>query len=288
MTSAATSRATLIGLGAIALWGLLALLTTASGPIPPFQMAAMTFAVGGTLGLAVTVARGQLHALRQPPKVWALGIGGLFGFHALYFAALRLAPPAEANLINYLWPLFIVFFSALLLPGETVRPRHILGAALGFAGMLLLAFGGEKGISGFQWQYATGFAFAAASSVVWALYSVLSRRMSAVPTDAVTGFCLVTALLAFICHLLLEVTVWPVGAIQWVSILAAGLGPVGAAFFLWDIGMKQGDIRLLSVASYATPVLSTFALIIAGFASPGLALLGACGLIVAGAVVASR
>ena len=38
---------------------------------------------------------------------------------------------------------------------------------------------------------------------------------------------------------------------------ALGLGPVGAAFFLWDIGMKKGDLRFLGVASYATPMIST-------------------------------
>ena len=93
--------ATLIGSGAILLWSLLALFTAASGAVPPFQLAAMTFLVGGLLGCASWVVRPSgLSALRQPVSVWALGIVGLFGYHALYFAALRLAPPAEAGLIS--------------------------------------------------------------------------------------------------------------------------------------------------------------------------------------------
>ena len=36
-------------------------------------------------------------SLRQPLVVWLVGVGGLFGYHALYFLALRFAPPAEAG-----------------------------------------------------------------------------------------------------------------------------------------------------------------------------------------------
>jgi drug/metabolite transporter (DMT)-like permease len=75
---------------------------------------------------------------------------------------------------------------------------------------------------------------------------VLSRRLAAVPTDAVTGFCAATALLAGLCHLLLEKTIWPQTLSQWLALVALGIGPVGAAFYTWDIGMKRGDIRVLA------------------------------------------
>ena len=110
--------ATLIGFTAILMWSLLSLLTVASGTVPPFQLAAMTFAIGGGIGAATWLVRpGAARALKQPWPVWALGVGGLFGYHALYFLALRLAPPAEAQLVSYLWPVLIVLLSALL-PGE--------------------------------------------------------------------------------------------------------------------------------------------------------------------------
>ena len=101
--------ATLIGFTAILMWSLLSLLTVASGTVPPFQLAAMTFAIGGALGAATWLFRpGGARALKQPWQVWALGVGGLFGYHALYFLALRLAPPAEAQLVSYLWPVLIL------------------------------------------------------------------------------------------------------------------------------------------------------------------------------------
>jgi drug/metabolite transporter (DMT)-like permease len=280
-----TRTATTIGLTAILLWSMLALFTAATGTIPPFQLNAMTFLVGGLVGVASWIARPQgLKALRQKPVVWALGVGGLFGYHALYFAALRWAPPAESGLINYLWPLLIVLFSSFL-PGEHLRRAHIVGALLGFAGVIVLIAG--RGAFDARAEYMPGYLCAFVAAFVWAGYSVLSRRFGQVPTDAVAGFCLVTSLLSLVCHLIFETTVWPETTTQWLALVALGIGPVGAAFYVWDIGMKQGDIRFLGVASYATPVLSTLLLVVAGYAALTLSLALACGLIVAGALVAT-
>jgi drug/metabolite transporter (DMT)-like permease len=270
-------RATLIGFSAILMWSLLALLTVASGRVPPFQLAALTFAIGGTIG-AVWVARARAwSALRQPPAVWALGVCGLFGYHALYFIALRFAPPAEAGLLNYLWPLLIVLFSGLL-PGEHLRLRSLAGALLGLAGTVMLFAG--KGLAP-ALDHAAGYGAAFCAAFVWAGYSVLSRRFSSVPTAAVAGFCLVTALLATLFHLAFETTVWPENAGQWLAVLALGVGPVGIAFYAWDIGVKRGDIRLLGVASYAAPILSTMALVLAGYAEAS-GTLGLAAMLIAG------
>ncbi|NNM71112.1 aromatic amino acid exporter YddG [Enterovirga aerilata] len=277
--------ATLTGFGAAALWALLALFTAATGPVPPFQLLAMTFAIGGGLGVLSWPFRpGAAASLVQKPAVWALGVAGLFGYHALYFAALKLAPPAESGLINYLWPLLIVLFSSFL-PGERLRAQHVAGALLGFAGVVVLVAG--RGALEIRPEYWAGYLCAFACAFVWAGYSVLSRRVAAVPTDAVTGFCLATAALGFLCHLLFERTVWPQAGLQWAAVIANGLGPVGAAFYLWDIGMKRGDIRLLGIGSYAIPVVSTGILILAGFAEPTWSLALACALIASGAVVAT-
>src|SRR6186713_3408447 len=133
--------ATLIGLTAILMWSLLSVMTVATGKIPAFQLAAMTFAIGGLVGLLTWIGRGEAtKSLRQPLIVWVVGVGGLFGYHALYFLALRFAPPAEAGLLNYLWPLLIVLFSSLL-PGERLASHHIIGALLGLAGTVLLFAG---------------------------------------------------------------------------------------------------------------------------------------------------
>lgn len=275
---------TLYGLLAILLWGLLALLTAATKGVPPFLLTALTFTVGGGLGLALLAARGRLHLLVQPPAAWALGVGGLFGYHAVYFAALKTAPPAEASLIAYLWPLLIVLFSALL-PGERLTVRQVIGALAGFAGVIVLALskGGIGQGNTIPWL---GYGLALACAFIWSGYSVLSRRAAHVPTEAVVGFCLATAVLALGCHLIWEPRGLPSSPATWAAIAALGLGPVGAAFFLWDIGMKRGDIRFLGTASYAAPVISTLALVATGEAQAGLALGLACAMIVGGALIA--
>jgi drug/metabolite transporter (DMT)-like permease len=281
--------ATAVGSVAILLWSCLALLTAGSGTVPPFELAALTFAIGGTFGLVWAALRGRLHELRQPPVVWLLGVGGLFGYHALYFAALRLAPPAEAGLIAYLWPLLIVLFSALL-PGESLAARHVVGAIMGFAGVIVLVAGKQfaqgAGLS-LDSRYLPGYFLAFCCAFVWSTYSVLSRRFKSVPTDAVAGFCCVTAVLAALCHALFEQNVLPSSAAQWLAVLGLGLGPVGLAFYVWDFGVKRGDIKMLGVASYAAPVLSTLILVGAGFASATWSLAVACLLIVSGALIAS-
>src|ERR1700761_7668016 len=203
-----TSRtAPLIGLTAILMWSLLAVLTVATGKIPAFQLAAMTFAIGALVGFSTWLGRPDAFAvLRQPALVWMVGVGGLFGDHALDFLALRFAPPAEAGLLNYLRPLLIVLFSSLL-PGERLASHHIIGALLGLAGTVLL-FAGNSG-HGFAPGQVPGLIAAFVAAFVWAAYSVLSRRFKAVPTDAVAGFCLATAALAALMHVSLEKTVWP-------------------------------------------------------------------------------
>jgi drug/metabolite transporter (DMT)-like permease len=277
--------ATLIGLSAILMWSLLAVLTVATGAIPAFQLAAMTFAIGAAAAAIGWIVRpGAIRALRQPPLVWAVGVGGLFGYHALYFLALRLAPPAEAGLLNYLWPLLIVLFSSFL-PGERLKPHHVAGALLGLIGTALLFAGNGAALQPANWP---GLAAAFVAAFVWATYSVLSRRLKAVPTDAVAGFCFVTALLAALVHGLIETTVWPQGAMPWLAITALGVGPVGAAFYAWDIGMKRGDIRIIGAASYATPLLSTGFLILAGYAKPTASLALAAALIAGGGLLAAK
>ncbi|MBN9528528.1 MAG: EamA family transporter [Alphaproteobacteria bacterium] len=286
MTDHRRARATLVGAGALLLWACLAVFTTATGAVPPFLLTALSFGVAFLMALTKWLVRGEAigRHLRQPWPVWAVGLGGLFGYHALYFLAIKTAPPVEASLICYLWPLLIVLFSALL-AGETLAWFHLVGVGAGLAGTVLIV--GAKGVAP-STDYLVGYAAALGCAIVWSLYSVLSRRVARdVPTDAVGGFCGATALLALICHLAFETTVWPASAGEWLAVLALGLGPVGAAFFLWDHGVKQGDIKTLGVAAYATPLLSTLILLATGQGSPSWSLALAAALIVGGAVLGS-
>ncbi|CDM59477.1 MULTISPECIES: DMT family transporter [Rhizobium] len=278
-------RATLIGFTAILMWSFLALLTAASGKMPPFQLSAICFAIGSIPGIVVlTLNPSRLALLKQPAKVWIVGIAGLFGYHFLYFTALRNAPAVEAGLIAYLWPLLIVVGSALL-PGERLRWYHIVGALAGLCGTFLIV--GRNGIN-FDGAYAVGYGAAFLCAFTWSGYSLLTRRFDAVSTDVVTGFCMATSILSLICHLGLETTIWPETGLEWLGVLGLGLFPVGAAFYAWDFGVKNGDIQILGSASYAAPLLSTIILTIFGFADPSWRIAFACLLVTGGAVLAAQ
>jgi drug/metabolite transporter (DMT)-like permease len=284
-TVPSSKAATLLGIGAILLWATLASLTALSSAIPPFETTAIVFLIGGAVVLLAAATQGRLaHAIPTPASL-ALGVAGLFGYHALYFAALKLAPPAEASLIASLWALFTVLFSALL-PGHRLRGAHVVGAMLGLAAAAVLVWHklgtGERGPTG-----TLGFALALACAFVWSSYSVLSRLFAHVPSESIAAACLVTSALAFVSSLAFETWV-PPEPTSWLALIGLGLGPVGAAFLLWDIGMKRGSVPLLGVFSYASPILSTALLVALGLADATWSLAVASALMVAAAAIATR
>ena len=276
---ASQRTATLTGLAAILLWASLAVLTTATGNLPPFQVLAVSFGIAALLGLARAALRGAAgwRELRQPGAALALSTLALFGYHALYFIALKRAPAVEANLLNYLWPLLIVVFAGLV-GGVTVRAGQWAGTLLGLVAAALLVTRGH----GLQVDRAhvPGYLAALGAAVIWAAYSVLNRRFAEVPTAAITVACAGVAVLGAAVHLLFERTVAP-DATQWLVLAVMGAGPVGAAFWLWDHGTKRGDIALLGSLSYLAPLISTALLVVTG-ATPATVTLGLAALLILG------
>lgn len=271
-------HALLAALGAIALWGLLAALSLRLRAWPPFLLVGAALLVGSLCGIH------RLREWRVPLRVVALGVYGLFGFHFLLFMALRLAPPVEANLVNYLWLLLIVVLAPAILPGAGLRARQLAGACAGFLGAALLVTGGELR---FDPAHSTGYALALGSALVWATYSLMTKRLAGFPTAAIGLACAASGALALGCHALFEARHVPAPAdLAWLA--ALGLGPMGAAFFLWDHALKHGDPRRIGALAYLTPLLSTLALVAIGAGELTPATLAAIVLIVGGAAVGAR
>ncbi len=280
-------RATLIGFTAVLTWGLLAFFSKLAGNLPPLQITAMAFSIGGLVGMASWPFRpGAAHVLTQTsPLVWIHNVAGLFGAHFLYFMAVQRAPVLEVSLIAYLWPLFIVLFAGLL-PGEKLQAHHLAGAALGLAGAWFVVSKGQ-GV-GFSQGLRSGHMIALPYAIYWAAYSVSIRRYGKIPSDIVAGFCLMTGVLAGLSHWGLETTVWPMTGTQWIAIIGLGILPLGLGFYTWDFGMKHGDPMVLGASAYAAPLLSTVILLLSGFAEPHWSIIAACLLITAGAVIAAK
>ena len=261
-TAAATasSSATWLALGAIALWGTLAGLGVALKHVPPFLLTGIALLIGSLIALPLSGFR--LSVWRVPAPTLVLGVYGLFGFHFLLFVALRLAPPVQANLVNYLWPLLMVVLAPAFLPGIQLRAVHVMAALLGFAGAALVIAGGSDN-STLQatdtaiWAYLP----ALGSAFIWASYSLMTRRVTPFPTAAIGGFALLSGLLSLACHAMLETAV-TLSSSDWLLLTLMGLGPMGAAFFLWDRALKTGDARHIGILSYLTPLISTAILVL--------------------------
>jgi drug/metabolite transporter (DMT)-like permease len=281
--------ATLLGLIAILLWATLAPLTVLASGLPPFQLVGMSFTLGALIGVAFLAispdARRDLRRVTLPAVL--VGVGGLLGFHFFYFLSLSLAPALEANLVNYLWPLLIVLFSALLPGGERLRPHHWIGALIAFGGATLAITKGER-LPEIAPGALAGYGIALLSAFTWAAYSVLSRLFAAVPSSAVTLYCAATAVSGLAAHFALETTTWPLSTIQWLAVAGLGLGPVGLAFYVWDYGCKHGDLRVLGASAYFAPLLSTVLLVAFGLAQGAAMLWLAAAAITGGALLASK
>jgi drug/metabolite transporter (DMT)-like permease len=281
------SSATAIGFMAVLMWGLLAYLSKSAEAIPPLQLNAMGFFIGGLVGVSSWPFRPRAYVVLfgQKWQVWALNVGALFGCHLLYFIAIRNAPAVEVSLIAYTWPLLIVVFSAFA-PDEKLKWYHIVGVALGVAGAFIVISKGQFSLLSGGLQL--GHIIAIPYAIMWAGFSVLIRKYGAVPSDIVVGFCFACAALSGIAHFALEPTLWNLDKSQWLAVLSLGVLPMGLAFYAWDFGMKQGDRMILGVSSYAAPLLSTLVLIVSGYAVYHWSIAIGCLLITAGAIIAAK
>lgn len=264
-----------LAFGAILLWSSFAALGVRLAGTPPFLLVGIALLVGGAMALP------RLARWEFDPRVIALGVYGVFCYHFALFTALRLAPAVEANLLNYLWPLLIVVLTPAFLPGTRLAPRHVAAGVMGFAGTAILVTGADWSLEPGR---VAGYGLAIAAAVVWATYSLGTRRMRDFSTETVGLFCLVAGALGLACHFAFE----PPHAVppaDWPWLAVLGFGPCGAAFYLWDAALKRGDPRGIGALAYLTPLLSTAILAgtTGGAVGPRAAI--ALALIVAGAVV---
>jgi drug/metabolite transporter (DMT)-like permease len=273
-----------LALFSIVIWSTLAIMSAGAASLPPL------FAVGAALCVGGLVGIGRIKDWRVPALTLAVGVGGIFGYHALLFAAFRLAPAVEVNILNYLWPLLIVVLSPVYLRGYALAPRNIIGAVLGLGGAVLVVSGGSftLDVAGLP-----GYALAVAAAFAWSSYSLLTKRVPAFPTGAVGLFCLVSGVLSL--------GLWAVGELavagtlsmpvqsrsDAVYLLLLGIGPMGGAFYTWDAALKRGDPRTIGALAYLTPLLSTMNLVVFGGKRLSAASGVAMALIITGAVIGS-
>jgi drug/metabolite transporter (DMT)-like permease len=276
----------LLGALGVMLWATETTLITYTTGIPPIQTVALAFAFAAALSPAVWLITGDgpLEAFRHPLRVWLLIVGALVAYHACIYYATQLAPPAPAALLQGTTPLMIVIGSALL-PGERLRWWHVLGAGMGFVGVIMLIDSGEAA-AGANGDAVLNLSLIGVAAALWGLYSIASRGLPDVPSSALGSFYIAAALVSFGLHFAVEDWVVPTRE-EWAAIAALGILPMGLAIYFWDFGVKHGDIQALGAFAYVEPFVG--AVLVALFANGvlGLDLLWSGALVVGGAAIAS-
>lgn len=277
--------ATIFGVLALFLWGMLALLGKITSDLPALQLLSLCFFMSALIMPIKRVLSG--HSVFKKPELtgrqWLIGIIGLFGFHFCYFLALKSAPAIEVSLIVYTWPLLLTLFVA----SAHTRLSAIGGGLLGFVGIVFIVLGSDS--LNLDNRYLVGYLLSIVCAVIWSSYSwFLTRSKSHV--DDVGWLSLAVAVLALISHFVFEPNQgkWQLSLLEWLGVVLLGLGPVGGAFYLWDIGLKRGNQILLASLSFGTPLISAIVLAVAGLNAWSMNIIVALLLILLGAIVANK
>jgi drug/metabolite transporter (DMT)-like permease len=291
------SACTAMGLVAILLWSTtIAVSRSLADEVGALVAGACMWLVGGALAcLYAAVVRRNLGRLFRLPPAYLVGCGALF---VAYMACLYLAigwaesdqQTVEVGILNYLWPSLTLVFSVPIL-GVRVRPVFWLGVALALAGAALAPLRAETysaeallaSLGGNPWPYA----LAAAAGVLWALYSVLSRRWGReADTGGVPLFAPAAGLVLGAMALAMPSARPPEWSARAVAELAfMAVLTVWVAYSLWDAAMRRGNATLVAAGSYAIPVISTVVSCVYLGVVPGPTLWIACGLVCGGAVL---
>lgn len=265
---------TLSGLLAILFWSsTVAFSRQLSEPLGPLTAGAVTFLLAGGLAVAQRTLRpGGFQGLLGLPRRYLLGCGALFVAYELllYFAigtASSRAQVLAVGLANYLWPALTLLISLWIFK---LKARWFLlpGIALALGGAWLAAAGdGDFGVDqlGIRLQDWLPVGLATLAAILWALYSNLSRLWgAATPGEIARGqdgsgvpLFLFASGLAFLPLRVIagESSSWQASVLP--PLLYLAVFPAWLGYALWERAVQRGDLVLVTIFSYFTPLLST-------------------------------
>ena len=265
MNAAAAQKATAIGLIAVLCWSCtVGLMRAVAEPLGAVGGAACLYTMAA---LCIAVARGrkgwrELARWRSMHPAYLWGCGLLFVLYeialslSLGFASNR-SQTLELGMINYLWPSLTIVL-ATVFGLQRFHAGLVPGVLLAMCGIVLVLKGdGHLSVQSL-WAnvqsnpLAYGLAFAAAW--LWPCYSVLSKRFSQWANALSLFLWIVSAVLWAKYGISSE------GALRWTwpAALQLGLlsGLTALGYSCWDYGIRHGNLTVMAVGSYFTPVLS--------------------------------
>lgn len=241
------NRAYISALLTILMWSSLAVLTVSISHIPSLLSVGLVLIFASLPGLK------YWRQWKLPKKVWLSAVIGMFGYHFLLFDAFSRSPAMSVNMIQYLWPLFIVLGTPFFIQSR-LNIGHIIGAFLCFGGVLLTLF--QESIS-FNSTDLFGYSEAFIAALLWAFYTLSNRSYTKMPMSAVAGFCLMSGILALGSYALTaDIQAVIPSNDDLIVIVLIGLGPMGLSFYTWDYAIRHGDTRVIGALAYLAPLLS--------------------------------
>ena len=253
--------ATILGCFGLLFWVVTAWMAVQLARIPPFEF--LMVAQGVTfLSACVRLSyRKAWNEIKQPISFWIAGVICVPMNILGYFFAFRYIEAALADLIYYMYPIFVLMLGSFS-SRYRLSYRGILGTALGFAGVCLL-FCRDLSFSPDSLSF-KGIGFALLGSFSWAFYTLSTRNHSQAPFEMAGLFFGVGFGFSTLFHLLNETFVMP-NAIELFYMLFWGLFVQSLSITLWEKGLRQGNFGLLNGLSYAIPVLSVSLLVATGY-----------------------
>lgn len=277
---------TSLGCGALLVWSLYALVVSELiMNLPIFETLFFMFAISFlAMSVRLTLKKRWRVLTKQPIGIWIVGVIGVCGSDIAYITAVKYAPPAHVDFIDYLWPFLVILFSSFL-PKERFTLQHLIAGSLGLMGVMLLLTTGGSDTFGFNGDYLSGYLFAFTAALIWSTYTIISRYYKDTPSEMVGMYCGIGAIVTLVLHSQFETWVTPT-AFEGVMVALLGLSS-GVAYWLWTYGTQKGNIKLLGVLAYFTPVISMGLLVLCGKEPMSFALVCACVLVVSGVIVGS-
>ncbi|MDB6096456.1 MAG: EamA family transporter [Francisellaceae bacterium] len=277
---------TLSGCGALAIWTITAVIVSELDNLPLFLTVFIAFATSFLcVAVQLSIKQNWKMILKQPFYVWFIGVAGICGSDLAYVKAIKHAPPAHVDLIDYLWPFLVILFSSFM-PKEKFHLKYLMAGFLGLLGIYILLFQNQYNTQ-FNPNYLQGYLYALLGALCWSVYTIFTKYLAEnVPTEMVGIYCGVGAIICLILHLLYETPVVPKQK-ELVLGIILGLSSSGLAYVLWDLGCKKGNLKLLSVLTYFTPIVSMGLLVYFDKEPLTVNLLIACSLVILGVIVGS-
>lgn len=245
-------------IGAVLIWSTLAavaksLLMT----IPTFETLFLSSLIASIFLLTLQLMRGRARVFRAYDArgyvtMAGLGFLGLFIYSAFYFYGLRQLSSQVACILNYLWPMMIVLFSALLLR-EKITMRTAAALLLSFAGVGVLTLGGEGAAQG---NALLGMLACVLGAVCYGLFCVLNKKRNIDQVVMMFTVWGVTALCSVPVGLLTEewIALTPV---QWGGMLWFGIFTNAVGYLWWAMALQQAqNSAMIANLAYVVPLLS--------------------------------